>query len=150
MRVAKKRSEIMSAIRAKHTGCELQLRKCLSALGLRYRLHKAGLPGRPDIVFVCAKVAVFCDGDFWHGRKWKARQANGQFKVRRRYWTQKIEENIRRDRRVNRKLRKLGWLVLRYWESEIRKSGPEIGLEVAKSVRRRLALNRRRKIKKVI
>lgn len=103
------------------------------------------MPGKPDIVFVSAKVAVFCDGDFWHGRHWERRMAEGQLKVRRRYWINKIEDNIRRDKRVNRKLKEAGWIVMRFWETDIKSDGPEIGRVVARVVRKRLRLSRNRR-----
>lgn len=136
-KISSKRREIMAAVKAKHTQPELKLRKHLSSLGLRYRLHKRNLAGTPDVVFVREKVAVFCDGDFWHGRKWKRRKADGQFRVRKKYWVDKIEENIRRDRRVNRRLKKDGWLVLRYWATEIGTNGPEIARSVAMAIKKR-------------
>lgn len=115
-----KRSEIMSRIRGKNTKVEVLFRKALSAevypKGYRYRLHYRKVPGSPDIVFVRQKIAIFVDGDFWHGRgygkTWK--------KPRKKFWRDKIERNIRRDRRVNRQLRKLGWKVFRIWEGDMR------------------------------
>ena len=77
------------------------------------------LPGKPDIVFPREAVAVFCDGDFWHGRNWaqkKERMLTGSNST---YWIAKIEANIGRDRRHNRQLDEQGWCVLRYWESDI-------------------------------
>ncbi|MEW6058438.1 MAG: DNA mismatch endonuclease Vsr [Bdellovibrionota bacterium] len=120
----------MSQIKAKHTGPELKLRRCLSKLGLQYRLHKNDVPGRPDVVFTREKIAVFCDGDFWHGRQWEKRKTSGQFCVRKKYWCAKIEDNIRRDRRINRKLRDQGWTVLRYWATDIETKGHMIAWEI--------------------
>lgn len=109
----------MSAIKAKDTKAELALRRALSSLGLRYRLHRAGLPGRPDIVFVSRKLVVFCDGDFWHGRNWVKKQKTRPIKTRSKYWLNKIQTNMTRDKRNNRDLRKAGWKVLRLWETDI-------------------------------
>lgn len=120
----------MAAVRGKDTKPELQLRLELKKLGLKYRLHSKSLPGTPDIVFPNNHVAIFCDGDFWHGRRWKSRKAAGQFKVRNAYWCSKIEGNMRRDRRVNRELRKLGWTVLRYWNSSIETASKDIAKEI--------------------
>ena len=136
-RVSPMRSKIMSAVRSKNTLPELALRKVLSLRGLKYRLFSSKLPGKPDIVFSKSKVAVFCDGDFWHGRRWKRRKASGQFKIRRKYWIEKIEGNIKRDKLVNRRLRKLGWLVLRFWESDILKSPEKIGYMVYEAISKR-------------
>ena len=127
----------MSAIRAKNTKAEIRLRKLLSARGLRFRLHRAGLPGRPDVVFVSKKIAVFCDGDYWHGRHWKRRKAKVLLGVRAKYWVNKIETNIARDRRNNRDLKRLGWTILRYWETDILKDGERIADEIERSVRRK-------------
>src|SRR5690606_35687296 len=120
-RVSKTRSKTMASIKCKDTKAELALRKALSRLGLRYRLHKKGLPGRPDVVFPSVKLAVFCDGDFWHGRNWQERKKR-PFRVRSAYWLNKIETNIARDKRNNRALRKEGWAVIRMWETDILKS----------------------------
>jgi DNA mismatch endonuclease (patch repair protein) len=97
--------------------------KCLLAAmrraGLRYRANVRSLPGCPDVVLRDFRVAVFCDGDFWHGRQWselRKRMANGS---NARYWVSKIERNIQRDRMVSRSLRKLGWRVVRVWESAV-------------------------------
>lgn len=135
-RVSPIRSKVMAAIKGRDTKPEMAMRRHLSALGLRYRLCRPGLPGRPDIVFASAKVVVFCDGDFWHGRRWAARKARGEFKVRRGYWLPKIERNIARDKANNRKLKKMGWLVIRVWESDILRDGKRIAKDVRKEVLR--------------
>jgi DNA mismatch endonuclease (patch repair protein) len=116
----------MSAVKGKDTSPEILLRKILASYGLRYRLHPSAVPGRPDVVFSQQKIAVFCDGDFWHGRKWKERKARGQFKVRRDFWINKIETNIARDKRINRLLRKSGWTIIRFWESDLKKNPHKI------------------------
>lgn len=108
------RSRTMSRIRSRDTQPELVIRKLLHARGLRYRKHVAALPGCPDVVFRRPKVAVFIDGDFWHGWRfstWKEKLAP--------YWREKIERNMRRDSQNFRKLRRQGWLVIRLWEHEI-------------------------------
>jgi len=101
---------------------ELRLRRALWAEGLRYQLHAPDLPGRPDIVFRRQKVAVFCDGDFWHGRSWRKRKSKLQKGWNSHYWLAKIERNRQRDREVNRELKRNGWLVIRIWETDITKS----------------------------
>jgi DNA mismatch endonuclease (patch repair protein) len=131
-RVSRARSRIMAAVKSKNTQPELILRKLLWAMGHRYRLHRKDLPGLPDIVFSRQKVAVFCDGDFWHGRKWRKQKAAGKrFSVRHAYWSAKIEGNMARDKRVSRALRRLGWRVLRYWESDIKKRGAAIAAQIS-------------------
>lgn len=102
-----------------HSRCELALRRELWHRGFRYRLHVAGLPGRPDIVFTKQRLAVFCDGDFWHGRNLDerlGRLAGGHNAV---YWVGKIRGNAKRDRRNTTDLVTAGWNVLRFWESDL-------------------------------
>jgi DNA mismatch endonuclease, patch repair protein len=125
-RVSKLRSRIMAAVKSKNTSPEKLMRKQLTRLGLRYRLNRRNLPGCPDIVFPRSKLAIFCDGDFWHGRFWKKRMESGEFKVRRKFWINKIECNIRRDRKVNKELRAIGWRVVRIWETDIKKNGGKL------------------------
>jgi DNA mismatch endonuclease, patch repair protein len=102
------------------TSCELLLRRALWAAGFRYRKDVKDLPGKPDIVFPRAKLAVFCDGDFWHGRNWEERRQKLEQGTNPDYWIAKIERNIERDRQNTQRLREMGWGVLRFWESEIR------------------------------
>lgn len=87
------------------------------AAGLRYRKQYRKLPGRPDFVLVGARVAVFCDSSFWHGRGWPG--AAAAFRSNREFWIPKIERNIARDVEVNKALKKAGWLVLRFWDEDI-------------------------------
>ncbi len=134
-RVSKIRSKTMAAVKSKNTSPEILLRKYLTQLGLRYRLYRSDLPGRPDIIFSKYKIVVFCDGDFWHGRHLKKRLAKGQLKVRRKYWIAKIEGNIRRDKIINRELKKEGWTVLRFWETDIYKRGQTIAAEIDKIIK---------------
>jgi DNA mismatch endonuclease (patch repair protein) len=111
----------MSAIKSKDTKPERLLAKTLWHRGFRYRKHYP-IKGNPDLAFVSAKVAVFCDGDFWHGNNWRIRGLSSFEEELSRYtpfWRKKIMKNIERDKEVNRTLKKLGWLVLRFWESEI-------------------------------
>lgn len=109
-----KRSKIMSSIRGKDTKIELLLRKALWKEGIRgYRVGMK-LPGKPDIAFPKYKVAVFCDGDFWHGynfEDWKSRLSP--------HWYEKIKGNMERDKRNDLKLIEEGWTVLHFWEWEI-------------------------------
>jgi DNA mismatch endonuclease (patch repair protein) len=127
----------MAAIRSKNTRPELAMRKLLRAAGLRYLIHRRGLPGRPDIVFPKERVAVFVDGDFWHGRDWPQRLAAGQFKTRRKFWIAKIERNIQRDKTVNFRLCALGWSVMRVWATDIQKDGPKIVKRLCARLQRR-------------
>ena len=100
-----------------------------------------GVIGKPDLVFRQRKVAVFVDGDFWHGRQWKNRgfpslQAQMRGIHNRRYWVDKIERNVARDQRVNRTLRRLGWSVIRVWESDLRKTPDRCILRIVRALER--------------
>ena len=116
--------QIMSRVRSKDTKPELLVRKELWRRGYRYRLHYRKLPGRPDIVFVGPKVAVFVDGDFWHGNAWRVRELDSLadlFPTNTDWWVAKIEGNVRRDERVTAELEADGWTVIRVWESDVLK-----------------------------
>ena len=108
------RSRTMSRIRRANTKPELILRRLLHAQGLRYRTHVSHLPGCPDVVFSRLRIVVFIDGDFWHG--WMFPKWRHKLKP---YWKQKIGGNRDRDRRNFRRLRNLGWTVIRVWEHQI-------------------------------
>jgi len=110
------RSALMGRVRQKDTAPELALRSALHRRGLRFRKNVRGLPGSPDIVFSKAKVAVFVDGDFWHGRDFNAWKEKLQP-----FWRAKIERNIERDAQNAKDLEALGWRVVRVWEKEIKK-----------------------------
>lgn len=108
------RSRVMSKIRGKNTTPERYMGVLLRAAGLHFRQHDNSLPGRPDLVFPEAKVAVFVDGDFWHGWRfplWKHKLAP--------FWSSKIAKNRSRDTRNYRKLSRIGWNVVRIWEHEV-------------------------------
>lgn len=116
-------SRIMSAVRSRDTGPELRLRRELHRRGLRYRVHRP-LVGRPDIVFARARVAVFVDGDFWHGNTWRLRGASSLAEYldgrgNAAFWHSKISATIARDETVTRQLSEQGWRVLRLWESDL-------------------------------
>lgn len=116
--------KIMSAIPSKNTRPEMALRKALWRKNLRYRVNYKRLPGKPDIVFTKQKVAVFCDGDYWHGHNWAIRglpSLEEELAGYSEFWRTKILRNIERDEENNKALRALGWTVLRLWESDIKK-----------------------------
>ena len=102
------------------TRCELLLRQALWTRGCRYRKNVKDLPGCPDLVFPAARVALFCDGDFWHGREWNARRQKLALGHNSTYWLAKIRRNIERDWQNTQRLLDQGWTVLHIWESEIR------------------------------
>jgi DNA mismatch endonuclease (patch repair protein) len=107
------------ANRKKDSLHEILLRRELTRLGLRYRKNDGDLPGSPDIVFRGARVVIFCDGDFWHGRDWVRLKRNLLRRHNASYWIAKIKRNRARDREVSRKLAKAGWHVVRLWETDI-------------------------------
>lgn len=109
------------ANRKKNSGPEMLLRREIWQRGIRYRLHDKRLPGSPDIVFSRARVAVFVDGDFWHGRHWAQRRKRLLLGANADYWVAKIESNRARDRANTRRLRQLGWTVIRLWETDVRR-----------------------------
>ena len=109
----------MKRIHSRNTKIEILLRKELWHKGFRYRKNYNILPGKPDIVFIKSKLAIFCDSEFFHGKDWetqKVRIANGSNSE---YWLRKIQRNIDRDKSVNRQLEDLGWKVLRFWGRDI-------------------------------
>ena len=114
-----KRSWIMSRIRSKNTKIDLKMKKILSSLNYRYEMYP-GVFGNPDFLVKGRQIAIFCDGDFWHGYKY-----NEKKKPSKKFWKDKIEGNMKRDRRTTQKLRRDGWAVLRFWEHDIEKN-PEI------------------------
>lgn len=112
------RSRLMGSTRgARNASTELRLIGLLKRARISGWRRNSSLPGRPDFVFPKFRVAVFVDGDFWHGHPTRSRipKTNTDF------WAAKIEGNRRRDRRVDRKLRRRGWSVLRIWESSLSK-----------------------------
>lgn len=133
--IKEERSRIMSRIRAKETSLELNFLALLSAAlypkGYRYRKNYRPLIGKPDIVFVKQKVAVFLDGDFWHGYNFEKRK----HRLPRVYWRAKIERNVQRDKEVSRMLRKAGWKVLRFWEHQIKKDPSTVILKIEKKLK---------------
>lgn len=114
------RHKNMSHIRAKDTKPEVLLRKALWKRGIRYRKNYADLPGKPDIVLTRYKIAVFVDGDFWHVRGHQDSPGE-QVASNKEYWQKKLRNNVERDKAVNDVLTEDGWLVLRFWSSDVMK-----------------------------
>ena len=112
-------SRNMRSNKSKDTKPELMLRKELWRRGLRYRKNYKSLAGKPDIVFLRAQIAVFVDGKMWHGYDWERQKHD--FKSHQDFWIPKIEHNMERDFDVTQDLIELGWLVLRFWDFEIKK-----------------------------
>jgi DNA mismatch endonuclease (patch repair protein) len=110
------RSKVMSRIKSKNTAPELIVRRMLTDLGLRYRLHTGALPGKPDIANCRHKWAIFVHGCFWHGHRCRrgARPTSNK-----RFWNSKLSRNIERDKENQRKLRAGGWKVVVIWQCEL-------------------------------
>ena len=111
-----------------NTSIEVLLRKALWHKGIRFRKNVKTLPGCPDIAIKKYKLAIFCDGELWHGKDWNNKK--NTFKTNSDYWVSKIERNIKRDYGNEKKLEKMGWVVLRYWGSEIQKKLDECAIEI--------------------
>ena len=107
-----KRSKIMRSIRSKDTGPELVVRKLLTEMGFRYRLHRKDIPGKPDIAFIGRKKVIFVNGCFWHGHEGCPIAHMPDYK----FWQEKLEANKKRDQKALEALSKLGWKVLIIWE----------------------------------
>lgn len=128
----KQRSFCMSNIKGRNTQPELAIRKVLWSKGYRYRL-KNKLPGKPDLVFVFAKVVVFIDGCFWH----RCPDHYSPPKTRSDFWEKKISGNVERDKKVNAQLKKSGWTVLRFWEHEVEKDVDSCAEKVIKAINKK-------------
>jgi len=112
------RSAVMRRVPAKGSSAEIKVRRALTALGLRYCLHRADLPGSPDIVMPGGRLALFVHGCFWHGHDCK--RGDRPPKANAEYWSAKIARNRARDIRVQGELRTLGWRVEVVWECELK------------------------------
>lgn len=128
------RRKNMQAIKNSDSAIELSLRKELWRRGLRYRKNCKKIFGKPDIAFIGRKIAVFCDGEFWHGFNWEERQKD--LKSNQSFWIPKIERNMERDREVTRKLQEDGWTVLRFWGKQIKKELNSCADEIEKAVKK--------------
>ena len=106
------RKKCMRSNKSTGTKPELVLAKAMWALGLRYRKNSGSIFGKPDFSFKKYKVAVFVDGEFWHGKDWEQKKA--EIKGNREFWIAKIERNIQRDIEVTGRLKAEGWTVLRF------------------------------------
>lgn len=115
-----KRSKIMKSIKGSDTGIEVRLRKALWHKGIRYRKNFKVFDCHPDIVITKYKIAVFCDGIFWHGKELQKRP----IKHNSSYWNEKIRRNVERDLENTIELRDNGWIVLRFWEDDIQNNLP--------------------------
>lgn len=128
------RRKNMQAVKNKDSEIELLLRKELWSRGLRYQKNSKKVFGKPDIVFIGKKVAVFCDSEFWHGYDWDKKKK--EFKSHQDFWIPKIERNIARDKEVTKTLEASGWTVLRFWGKEIQQNLKSCGDIIETAVRR--------------
>lgn len=115
----------MQRIRNKDTEIEIKLRKALWAKGFRYRKNVKDLPGKPDIVLTKYRIVIFCDSEFFHGKDWPDLQEQLKRGKNSDFWIDKISKNIQRDDDVDKKLRALGWSVIRFWGKDISKNTDE-------------------------
>lgn len=123
--VTEQRKKNMSKIRGKDTKIEVALRKALWTKGYRYRKNYKKIPGSPDICLTKYKIAIFCDGEFFHGKDWEVRKAKIQQGNNGEYWVRKIQENILRDEEKDKELNFLGWTVIHFWGNDILKNTDE-------------------------
>jgi len=118
----------MSCIPSKNTRPELLLGKILRRNGVRYKKHYK-IIGCPDFAIVFKKIAIFLDGDFWHGHNWKLRgfkSSKAELASYKKFWANKIVSNVKRDTKANKALVKDGWKVLRFWESDLKRNPDKI------------------------
>jgi DNA (cytosine-5)-methyltransferase 1 len=127
------RRKNMQAIKSTGTKAEVLLAKTLYARGFRYRKNDKSIYGTPDLVFKKIKLAIFVDGEFWHGKDWETRKHSiGSNKE---YWLNKIEKNMARDEKVNAELLENGWTVLRFWSRDISKNLLSCVLQIEQEIR---------------
>jgi DNA mismatch endonuclease (patch repair protein) len=114
---------------------EKLLIKSLRQLGIRVYYPKRPVQGNPDLIFWKKKVAVFCDGDFWHGRNWRERRERLKVGANAGYWVKKIEYNRVRDRKNNNILKSQGWKVIRFWASAILKNSGRVAQSIMNTLK---------------
>lgn len=127
----KQRSYNMSQIKSKDTRPELYLRKVLLINKIRNFKTNYNLPGKPDLVFTKNKLAVFIDGCFWH----KCPKCFVRPVTRSKFWEEKIKNNVRRDKQINKVILSLGWQILRFWEHEINRNPGKVVKKIAKKLK---------------
>lgn len=122
----------MSKVKLKGGKAETLLAKALWHKGYRYRKNDKRLPGSPDIAILKYQIAVFVDGEFWHGKGWEVRKE--RLKSNREYWIEKIEENMARDIRNDQLLTQVGWTPVHFWEKEVMKNLPACVAEIEETI----------------
>lgn len=119
------RKKNMRSIKGKDTSIEMILRKALWKKGYHYRKNYKNLPGTPDIALTKYKIAIFCDGEFFHGKDWEVLKPRLEKSNNSEYWINKISKNREHDDEVNKQLLFLGWTVIRFWGADIKKNTDE-------------------------
>ena len=114
------RSKNMKNIKSSDTKIEIMLRKALWNKGYRYRKNVKSLPGKPDIVITKYKIAVFCDGEFFHGKDWELLREKLETSNNGEFWIKKISRNIEHDEEVDKEITYMGYTVLRFWGKDIK------------------------------
>ena len=131
--ITEKTKSTMKKLCSQNTSIEVILRKMLWRKGYRYRKNYDKLPGKPDIVLTKFKIAIFCDGEFFHGKDWEIRKPKLSQGNNGEYWINKISRNRERDELINNKLLFDGWTVIRFWGNDIKKK-PEECVKVIEEV----------------
>jgi len=128
-----KRSWVMSRIRGRNTKIDIIMKKRLSDMRIKFEMYPK-MYGNPDFIIPKKKIAIFCDGDFWHGYKYQEKK-----KLSKKFWRDKIEGNMARDVRISRKLRRDRWSVLRFWEHDINKNPDKCKSRILKKIKEKKA-----------
>lgn len=129
------RRKNMQAVKNKDSKIEILLRQELWNRGIRYQKNSSKVYGKPDIVFLGKKIAVFCDSEFWHGYDWENKK--NEIKSKREFWIPKIERNMQRDIEVNERLQSEGWIVLRFWGNTIKKNTAKCADMIERTIKER-------------
>ena len=132
------RRKNMQAVKSTGSKIEVALAKLLYSRGHRYRKNNTKVFGKPDITFVKLKIAIFVDGEFWHGKDWGIRK--NDHKSNKDFWYKKIERNIERDKEVNEFLNRQGWIVLRFWGKDIKKNALSCVFKIEEEINNRKAV----------
>lgn len=110
-------SKRMSHVKTKKNSAEVMIAKSLWHRGYRYRLNYKALPGSPDVALTKYRIAIFIDGEFWHGKNFEQRK--NKLKNNKDYWIEKIQENIDRDLRNDKLLRQMDWYPIHFWSNDV-------------------------------
>lgn len=128
------RRKNMQHIKSKDTKIEVILRKALWNKGIRYRKNYKALPGNPDIAITKYKIAIFCDGEFFHGKDWEVLRPKLECSNNSEFWISKISKNRERDDETNKQLLFMGWTVIRFWGNDIKRNTDECMKVIEESI----------------